>query len=103
MFGYVLPVDGAAAGPEMIVLGALVVVEVELRDAGLEQFEGGVDADVGLAITWGLGEVGVAYVEADADAVEVADAEDLQNVLGRGDFVLQVFDQEADSEGMGEG
>jgi hypothetical protein len=47
--------------------------------------------------------VGVAYVEADADAVEVAYAEDLQNVLGGGDFVLQVFDQEADAERVGEG
>jgi hypothetical protein len=71
----------------VIVLGALVVVEVELGDAGLEEFEGGVDADVGLVITGGLGEVGVAYVEADADAVEVADAEDLQNVLGGGIFL----------------
>ena len=48
-------------------------------------------------------EVGVAYVEADADAVEVADVEDFEDVLGRGDFVLQVFDEEADAEGVGEG
>jgi len=99
MFGDVVPVDGAAAGPEMIVLGALIVVEVELGDAGLEEFEGFVDADV----VFRTGEVGVAYVEADADAVEVADAEDLQNVLGGGDFVLQVFDEEADAERVGEG
>ena len=50
LFGDVLPVDGAAAWPEVIVLGALVVVEVELGDAGPEEFEGGVDADVGLAV-----------------------------------------------------
>ena len=47
--------------------------------------------------------MGVAYVEADADAVEVADAEDFEDVLGRGDFVLQVFDEDANAEGVGEG
>jgi hypothetical protein len=99
LFGYVLPVDAAAARPEMIVLGALVVVEVELRDAGLEELEGGVDAFV---IFW-VGEMGVAYVEADADAIEVTDTEDLENVLGGGNFVLQVFDQDANAEGVGEG
>ena len=51
LFGDVVPVDGAAAGPEVVVLGALIVVEVELGDAGPEEFERGVDADVGLAIT----------------------------------------------------
>jgi hypothetical protein len=51
LFGDVLPVDAATAGPEVVVLGALVVVEVELGDAGLEELEGGVDADVGLAVT----------------------------------------------------
>ena len=62
-----------------------------------------VDGVVGLAITGGLREVGVAYVEADAYAVEVAYAEDLQNVLGGGDFVLEIFEKEADAEGVGEG
>ncbi len=78
----------------------MVVVEVELGDAGLEELEGGVDADVGF---FGVGEVGVAEVEADADVVEVADAEDLEEVLGGGDFVLEVFEEEADAEGVGEG
>ena len=40
----------------MVVAGALVVVEVELGDAGLEEFEGGFDAPVG--------DVGVADVKA---------------------------------------
>ena len=43
------------------------------------------------------------YVEADAYAVEVAYVEDFEDVLGGGDFVLQVFDEDADAEGMGEG
>ena len=77
MFGYVLPVDGAGAGPEVVVLWAVVVVEVELGDAGLEEFEGFVDADVLFG-----GQVGVADVEADAYAVEVADTEDFEDVSG---------------------
>jgi hypothetical protein len=77
----------------------LVVVEVELGDAWLEEFEGGVDANVVLRI----GKVGVADIEADADAVEVADAEDFEDVFWSGDFVLQVFDEDADAEGVGEG
>ena len=89
----------AGAGPEVVVFGAVVVVEVELGDAGLEEFEGFVDADV----LFGADEVGVADVEADADAVEVADAEDFEDVFGGGDFVLQVFDEDADAEGVGEG
>ena len=103
VFGDVVPVDGAAAGPEVIVFGAVVVVEVEFGDAGLEEFEGFVDADVGMAVAGGAGEVGVAYVEADADAVEVADVEDFEDVLGRGDVVLQILDEDADPEGVGEG
>ncbi len=99
VFGYVVPVDARGAGPEVVVFLPVVVVEVELGDAGLEEFEGCVDADV----FFGLGEVGVADVEADADAVEVADAEDLEEVLGGGDFVLEVFDENADAERVGEG
>ncbi len=45
----------------------------------------------------------MAYVEADADTVEVADAKDLEDVLGRGDVVLEVFDEDADAERVGEG
>jgi len=97
--GDVCPVDARGAGPEVIVFGAVVVMEMELRDARLEEFEGFVDADV----LFGTREMGMANVEADADAVEVADAEYLQNVLRGGDFVLKVFDEDADAEGMGEG
>ena len=77
----------------------MVVVEVELGDAGFEEFEGFVDADV----VFRVGEVGVADVEADAYAVEVADVEDFEDVLGGGDFVLEIFDEDADAEGVGEG
>ncbi len=42
--GDVGPVDGCCAGPEVLVFLTVIVVEVELGDAGLEEFEGGVDA-----------------------------------------------------------
>ena len=48
-------------------------------------------------------QVRVAYVEGDADVVEVADVEDFEQVLGGGDFVLQVFEQDFDAERVGEG
>ena len=47
--------------------------------------------------------MGVAYVEADAYVVEVAYADDLEEVLGGGDLVLEVFEEDANAEGMGEG
>jgi hypothetical protein len=90
---------GGDVGPEVVVLLAVVVVEVELGDAGFEELEGFVDADV----FFRSGQVGVAYVEADSDAVEVADLEDFEDVLGAGDVVLEVFDEDADAEGVGEG
>ena len=77
----------------------VVVVEVELRDAGPEKCDGFVDAEV---VFW-MRELGVAYVEGDTDAVEVADVEDFEDVFGGGDVVLQVFDEDADAEGVGEG
>jgi hypothetical protein len=79
----------------VIVLRALVVVEVEFGDAGFEELEGGVDAS--------FGEVGLADVETDAYVVEVAYADDLEEVLGGGDLVLEVFEEDADAEGVGEG
>jgi hypothetical protein len=99
LFGDVLPVDVAGAGPEVIVVLTVVVVEVEFGDAGPEECDGFVDAEV----VFRMREVGVAYVEADADAVEVADAKDFEDVFGGGDFVLEVFDEDADAEGVGEG
>jgi hypothetical protein len=104
VFGDVLPVDGAicrsaGVGPTMLVFLAVVVVEVELGDAGLEEFEGFVDAFV----VFGGGQVRVAYVEADAYAVEVAYADDFEEMLGGGDFVLKIFKEDADAEGVGEG
>lgn len=97
--GYVGPVDVACSGPEVVVFGAVVVVEVKLGDAGLEELEGGVDAYV----LFGRGEVGVAEIEADAYVVEVAYADDLEEVLGGRDLVLEIFEEDADAERMGEG
>ena len=104
VFGCVLPVDGAVCGgagvgPTMLVLVTVVVVEVELGYAGLEEFEGFVDAFV----VFGGGQVRVAYVEADAYAIEVAYADDFEEMLGGGDFVLEIFKEDADAEGVGEG
>ena len=47
--------------------------------------------------------MGVTDVETDADAVEVADAQNFENVLGGGDVVLQIFDEQANAERVGEG
>ncbi len=99
MAGYVGPVDTAGVGPEMVVFDAVVVVKVELGDAGLEEFEGVVDADV----FFGCGEVGVTDIEADAYVVEVAHADDLEEMFGSGDLVLKILEQDADAEGMREG
>src|SRR6185312_5767065 len=57
VFGYRLPVNLAGAGPEVVVLGALIVVQMKLGDARLEEFKGCVDAAVA--------QVGVAYIESD--------------------------------------
>jgi hypothetical protein len=75
----------------------VVVMEVDGGDAGAEQLEGGFGPVVG------IGEVGVAEVEGDADGSEVADAEDLEEMLGCSDFVLEVFEEDFDAEGVGEG
>jgi hypothetical protein len=99
VFGYVLPVDDAGAGPEVVVFGAVIVMEVNLGDAGLEDLECLVDAYV----FFGVRQVCVAYVEAYAYAVEVAGTEDFENVFGSGDFVLEIFNEDANAEGMGEG
>ena len=45
----------------------------------------------------------MAAVEADADVREVADADDLGQMRGRGGFVLDVFKQKLDTEGSTEG
>ena len=99
MSGDVVPVDACGTGPEMVVLGAEVVVDVKLGDAGLEELEGFVDAFVGV----GCGEMGVAYIEGDADAVEVADVDNFEKVLGGGDLVLEILEQDADAEWVREG
>jgi hypothetical protein len=104
LFGYVLPVDtqtsgACGSGPEVVIFLAEVVVDVEFGDARLQEFEGFVDAFV----RFGCGEVRVADVEGDADSVEVTDLEDFEEVLGGGDLVLEIFEQDADAEWVGEG
>ena len=47
--------------------------------------------------------MGVADVEAEADVVEVAYADDLQEVFRSGDLVLEVFEENANAERVGEG
>ena len=51
----------------------------------------------------GHAQMEVAEVEADADGVEVAGLEDVEEVVGGGDVVLQVFQQQVDAERRGEG
>jgi hypothetical protein len=88
--------SGVFDGPEVFVAVRVVVMEVEGGDAGAEEFDGFID---GVR----AGEVGVAEVEGDADVGEVADAEDLEQVFGGGDFVLKVFEEDLDAEGVGVG
>jgi hypothetical protein len=104
VFRYVGPVDtffcwGDSAGPEVVIFLTVVVVKVEFGDARLEELKGFVDTFAG----FGSGEVGVADVETDANAVEVTDLDDFKEVLGGGDFVLEVFEEDADAEGVSEG
>lgn len=70
-------------------------MQVKLTDAWLEQLEGMVETRVA--------QVSVAYVERDADVVEVADVKDLEQMFRRGDVVLQIFKQHLNTERMGEG
>src|SRR5579875_3040521 len=90
----VVPVDGAVAGPEMRVLLSLVVVEVGGADPGAQLGQLGADA---------IAEMGVSYIEADADVLEMADGEDFDEVGGTRDLALEILDQDFDAEGIGEG
>jgi len=74
---------------------SVVVVEVEFGDFGSEGFDD--------LVEWVAAEVGVAEVEAEGGGVEVADAEDVEEVGRGGDVVAEVFEQESDAEGSGEG
>ena len=95
----------ASAGPEVLVLhvgmrreGAVVVVQVELGDARPSNSMAAPTPESCGAPLDGLGEVEVAEVEADADRIEVAGLEDVEQVLRRGDFVLHVLQQQAHAE-----
>lgn len=79
----------------MFVARAVVVVQVKLGDARAQKLEGVVET--------GVAQVGVAYVEGDAYVGEVTHVEDLKDVLGCGDIVLQIFDEDFDSERVSEG
>src|SRR5882757_7996820 len=72
---------------------------MKLGNAGLEELEGGVDADVVLRI----GDVGMADVERDADGVEVTDLDDLEKVLWSCDLVLKIFEENFHAKRVGEG
>ena len=47
--------------------------------------------------------MGVAYIEGDADAVEVADVDNFEKVLGSGDLVLEILEQDANAKWVREG
>ncbi len=91
---------GSAGGPEVDVGAAVVVGEVELGDAGAEELDDLCDGLVGRARN---SEVRVGYVEADAAGIEVAHAQDFKQVLGRGDGVREVFEQQLYAQRCGEG
>src|SRR5580658_3951429 len=88
------PVNGAIAGPQVLVLGGVIVVDVEGGDAAAECGNGRIDAD---------GDVSVAEIETDADVVQVAEFEDGPQAFRGGGLAEEVFDEQADTEGMGEG
>jgi hypothetical protein len=87
------PVDGAVAGPEMLVANAVVVVDVELGDALAEDADGFDDAGR---------DVGVAEVKANVDLVKVGHIQDVHEVLGGGGIAGEILDEDAHAEGLGE-
>jgi hypothetical protein len=81
----------------------VVVVQVELGDARAEKLDRSANAGVFGCAFRRLREVQVSHVEADADGVEVPCLEDVEQMVGRGDLVLHVFEQQADAKRRGEG
>lgn len=79
----------------MVVFDALIVVQVQLGDTELKELGGYADA--------AAAEVGVAEVERNAYVLKVAYTKDFEQMLGSGDFILQVFKQDFDAERLGEG
>ncbi len=79
----------------MLVGAAVVVGQMQLGDARAEEFDDFGDG--------GVGEVDVGYVERDPAGVEVAYAEDFEQVPGGGDGIGQVFEQQPDAERRSEG
>lgn len=88
------PVDGAVTGPEVLVLLAVVVVGMDLDDAAGQR---------GYGLWHAYGDVRMAEVHTDADCIQVADAEDFDQVLGGGGFAGKVFDEQAHAKRTGKG
>ena len=93
-FGRRWPIDGSIAGPQVLVLDGMVVVNVNGGNAGAEGRDGFRDADSHVRVT---------EIEADADIVKVAHFKNGGQMLGSGDLAEQIFDQEADAERAGKG
>ena len=88
------PVDCAIAGPEMFVLHAVIIVDVDGSDAFAKCADGSRDADCHMRM---------AEVEADADIGQVAHLQDDAKMIGGGGLAEQVFNQQADAERAGKG
>src|SRR5215469_311387 len=88
------PLNGSFARPQVRVAVFGVVVHMGGADVRLGGFESFGDV---------AHDVGVAEVEADPDIVEVAGVNELGQFFGRGKFVGNVFEQDADAERLGKG
>jgi hypothetical protein len=73
----------------------VVVVDMDLCNPGFQQRE--------RAFKAGVRKMRVASIEADADSVEVANLQHFQQMLGRGNFVVQIFEQALHPKRMGKG
>ena len=78
------PIDGSIAGPQVLVLDGMVIVNVNGDDAGAEGRDGFRVSDC---------HVRVAEIEADTDAVKVAHFKNDGEMLRSGDLAEQILDQ----------
>src|SRR5450631_80652 len=93
-FHGLLPVDRSVAGPEVRVFIFVVVVHMSRADVVLEDSEAFGDA---------VHHVRVAAIEADADVVEMHGFDELDQTVGRGQFVGNIFNEHSYAERFGEG
>src|SRR6185312_15161916 len=91
---YLVPIHRSFARPQMLVTIAIVVVQVRGAEQRLQSFD---------RCRFSFTDVRVAYVHAYADITKMPDVQDLHKVRGLGDFVLQVLDQQLDSQWVGKG